>query len=136
MSALPIATNLHIRSCTITGHTWEAGHGTTQAEQEEVMESFRKDECNLLVPTSVAEEGLDVPACNLVIWFQHVSNETARIQAQGQARAAESDGLTILLSDSKYPYKDIINDELQAQIDLVLQRYFPTGWSLVMHTFW
>ena len=34
----------------------------TQTEQEEVMESFCKGECNVLVATSVAEEGLDVPA--------------------------------------------------------------------------
>ena len=130
MSALPTATNLHIRSCTITGHTREAGHGMTQAEQEEVMESFRKGECNLLVATSVAEEGLDVPVCNLVIRFQHVSNEIAEIQTQGRARAAESEGFTILSSDSKKEYKEMINNELQAQIDMVLHRYFPTGRSL------
>jgi len=52
---LPIATSLHIRSHTITGHTQEARHGMTQAEQEEVMESFRKGECNLLASAHVSD---------------------------------------------------------------------------------
>ena len=131
ISALTIATSLHIQPRIITGHTRETGHGMTQDEQEEVMESFRKGECNLLVATSVAEEGLDVPACNLVIRFQHVSNEIARTQTQGRARAAESEGFTILSSDSKKAYKEMKNDELQAQVDEVLQqKYFPTGQHL------
>jgi len=56
-----------------------------------------------------------------------VSNEIARTQSQGRARAAESEGFTILSSDSKKAYKEIKNDELQAQVDEVLQFYFPTG---------
>ena len=73
----------------------------TQVAQEEVMKSFQEGKCNLLVATSVAEEGLDVPACNLVIRFQHVSNEIAKVQTQGRARAEESEGFTILSCDSK-----------------------------------
>jgi len=57
ISTLTIATTLCIQPRIITGHTRETGHGMTQDEQEEVMESFRKGECNLLVATSVAEEG-------------------------------------------------------------------------------
>jgi len=127
ISALPIATSLHIQPRIITGHTRETGHGMTQDEQEEVMESFRKGECNLLVATSVAEEGLDVPACNLVIRFQHVSNEIARTQTQGRARAAESDCFTILSGDTRKPYQEIKNGGLQALVDEVLQNQFPTG---------
>ena len=127
ISALPVATSLDIRPRTITGHTTETGYGMTQDEQEEVMECFRRGECNLLVATSVAEEGLDVPACNLVIRFQHVTNEIAKTQTQGRARAAESEGFTILSSDSKKAYKEIKNDELQAQVDEVLEKYFPSG---------
>ena len=118
---------LRIQPRTITGHTRETGPGMTQVEQEEVMESFHKGECNVLVATSVAEEGLDVPACNLVIRFQHVSNEIAKTQTQGRARAAESKGFTILASDSKKPLQEMKNDELQALVDKVLRDYFPTG---------
>ena len=125
---------LQIRPRMITGHTRDTGPGMTQVEQEEVMESFHKSECNVLVATSVAEEGVDVPACNLVIRFQHVSNEIARTQSQGRARAAESEAFTILSSDSKRPYQEIKNDELQALVDKVLQdSYFTTGRFLLKH---
>ena len=125
---------LRIRPRMITGHTRDTGPGMTQVEQEEVMESFHRGECNVLVATSVAEEGLDVPACNLVIRFQHVSNEIAKTQTQGRARAAESEGFTILASDSKKPYQEMKNDELQALVDKVLQNnYFPTGQFLLEH---
>ena len=124
---LSTVAGLQIQPRMITGHTRDTGHGMTQVEQEEVMESFRNGECNVLVATSVAEEGLDVPACNLVIRFQHVSNEIARTQTQGRARAARSEGYTILASGSKKPLREMKNIELQTLVDEVLLDYFPTG---------
>jgi len=128
ISVLSAASRWCIRPCTITGHsTKETGHGMSEVEQEKVMASFHGGECNLLVATSVAEEGLDVPACNLVIRFQHVSNEIARTQTQGRARAAESDCFTILSGDTRKSYQEIKNGGLQALVDEVLQNHFPTG---------
>ena len=122
---LSVGTGLQIQPRMITGHKGEAGYGMTQTQQEEVIESFREGECNVLVATSVAEEGLDVPACNLVIRFQHVSNEISRTQTHGRARAAEGEGFTILSSDSKKPYQEMKNSELQSLVDKVLLDYFP-----------
>ena len=127
ISILPEATRRRIQPRMITGHTRDTGYGMTQVEQQEVMESFRKGESNVVVATSVAEEGLDVPACNLVIRFQHVSNEIARTQTQGRARAAESKGYAILASGSKKPLQEMKNIELQALVDEALLDYFPTG---------
>ena len=91
----------------ITGHTRETGSGMTQVEQEEVMDRFRKGQNNLLIATSVAEEGLDVSECNLVIRFQHVSNEIAQAQTEGRARAENSQMITILSSDSKKQFREL-----------------------------
>jgi superfamily II DNA/RNA helicase len=122
---LPEARQYDIKPRVITGHTRETGSGMTQVEQEEVMTSFRESGCNLLVATSVAEEGLDVPACNLVIRFQHVSNEIAKTQTQGRARAEESEAFTILASNSKKKLQELKNDELLRLVEECMQ-WFPT----------
>ncbi|XP_061464617.1 interferon-induced helicase C domain-containing protein 1 isoform X2 [Rhineura floridana] len=72
-----------------------AGHNSefkpmTQNEQKEVIEKFRTGKVNLLIATTVAEEGLDIPECNIVIRYGLVTNEIAMVQARGRARADES----------------------------------------------
>ena len=111
----------------ITGHTRETGSGMTQVEQEEVMDRFRKGQTNLLIATSVAEEGLDVPECNLVIKFQHVSNEIAQVQTEGRARAENSQGVTILSSDSRKKYRELKNMELNVLVEKMGDSHFPAG---------
>ncbi|XP_003226281.2 interferon-induced helicase C domain-containing protein 1 isoform X1 [Anolis carolinensis] len=72
-----------------------AGHNSefkpmTQNEQKDVIEKFRIGKINLLIATTVAEEGLDIPECNIVIRYGLVTNEIAMVQARGRARADES----------------------------------------------
>lgn len=51
-----------------------------QAEQKDVLSKFGSGDVNLLIATTVAEEGLDIPACNVVIRYGLVTNEIAMIQ--------------------------------------------------------
>ena len=104
-------TNGVIKAALVTGHSRETGEGMTDVEQQCIIKGFHEGVYNLLVATSVLEEGIDVPACNLVIRYQHVTNEIAKVQAQGRARAIDSEGLTILSSTSKKAYQEILNDE-------------------------
>lgn len=59
-------------------------------QQVLTMTQFRKGHINCLFATSVAEEGLDVPDCNLVIRFSLYNTMVQYVQSRGRARQANS----------------------------------------------
>ncbi|XP_066554515.1 ATP-dependent RNA helicase DHX58 [Amia ocellicauda] len=67
----------------------QAGH-MTQRQQKNTIQDFRNGHLNLLISTSVAEEGLDIRECNLVVRYGLITNEIAMKQASGRARASNS----------------------------------------------
>lgn len=58
--------------------------------QQNVVESFRNGEVNVLVSTNVAEEGLDIQNCHLVIRFDLPNTPCSLIQSRGRARCLKS----------------------------------------------
>ena len=47
-------------------------------------------ECNLLIATSVLEEGMDLPRCNLVVRFDEPQSYRSYVHCKGRARAADA----------------------------------------------
>lgn len=58
-----------------------------QRDQQEVIRKFRVGTLNLLVATSVAEEGLDIPQCNVVVRYGLLSNEISMVQVRKSCAA-------------------------------------------------
>ncbi|KAK1826302.1 Rgp1-domain-containing protein [Podospora conica] len=55
-------------------------------DDQQSLHSFRIGKINLLVATSVVEEGIDVPVCNLVICFDEPMSPKTFVQRRGRAR--------------------------------------------------
>lgn len=47
-------------------------------------------ECNLLIATSVLEEGMELPRCNLVVRFDEPQSYRSYVHCKGRARAADA----------------------------------------------
>ncbi len=58
--------------------------GLNQREQREIIDRFRAGEHNVLVATSIAEEGLDIPTTDLVVFYEPVPSEIRTIQRRGR----------------------------------------------------
>jgi len=80
--------------------------GLGQDKQISILEDFKKGIFPVLVATSVAEEGLDIPNVDLVIFYEPVPSEIRFIQRKGRT-GRFSDGKVVVLVandsiDSKY----------------------------------
>ncbi|GKT49994.1 dicer-like protein 2 [Colletotrichum spaethianum] len=62
----------------------------SRPEDLQSLHQFRTGKTNLLIATSVLEEGIDVPACNLVLCFDNPPNLKSFIQRRGRARMKDS----------------------------------------------
>ncbi|CAK6954110.1 interferon-induced helicase C domain-containing protein 1 [Scomber scombrus] len=82
----------------------------TAAEQRDVLSKFGTGDVNLLIATTVAEEGLDIPACNFVIRYGLVTNEIAMIQAQGRGRAEDSSYTLVEVKGSGVAERECVNE--------------------------
>ncbi|KAB5572445.1 hypothetical protein GE09DRAFT_1099511 [Coniochaeta sp. 2T2.1] len=67
-------------------------------DQKWSIHKFRKGEKNCLFATSVAEEGLDIPDCNIVIRFDLYNTMIQYIQSRGRARHADSEYIRLIES--------------------------------------
>jgi ATP-dependent RNA helicase DDX58 len=67
--------------------------------------------------TSVAEEGLDIKACNLIIKYNTAGSERNMIQRRGRARAMNSKSILLCLDDDmeQREIANIIREQMMHQ---------------------
>lgn len=103
-SAKKIIENLerlaNIRAARFVGQaTKTEDKGLTQKEQIEIIRKFKKGEYNILVATSVAEEGLDIPAVDYVIFYEPIPSEIRAIQRRGRTGRSKIGRVIILITE-------------------------------------
>ncbi|MEM3742813.1 MAG: helicase-related protein [Nitrososphaerota archaeon] len=81
------------------GKTLDKRPSMTQKQQLEVLQRFRDGELRILVATSIGEEGLDVPQCDLVVFYEPVPSEVRLIQRRGRTGRAREGRCVILVAD-------------------------------------
>jgi ERCC4-related helicase/ERCC4-type nuclease len=77
----------------------DGSDGMTQTEQQDTLERFRAGEFEVLVSTSVAEEGLDVPEVDLVLFYEPVPTAIRSIQRKGRTGRQTEGHVAVLLAE-------------------------------------
>ncbi|NVM28635.1 MAG: DEAD/DEAH box helicase family protein [Candidatus Helarchaeota archaeon] len=72
--------------------------GLGQKRQLEILEQFKEGIYNVLVATSVAEEGLDIAECDLVIFYDVVPSEIRYVQRKGRTGRKRPGEVFILMA--------------------------------------
>ena len=72
--------------------------GMNQKQQARVLGEFRSGRFPILVASSVAEEGLDVPDVDLVVFFESVPSEIRAIQRRGRTGRTSLGKVVVLLT--------------------------------------
>ena len=101
--------------------------GTRQAESGDLkvtirdqmmtLMKFRKGELNVLFATSIAEEGLDIPLCNVIVRFDLYTTMIQYIQSRGRARHKQSKYIHMIEAhNSNHTW--VLNDVHRGEINL------------------
>ncbi len=73
--------------------------GLSQKEQVRLLDAFRSGAVNCLVATSVAEEGLDIPATDLVVFYEPIPDVIRTIQRRGRTGRARTGRVLVLVAE-------------------------------------
>jgi len=73
--------------------------GMSQTEQQQALREFKDGKFNVLVATSVGEEGLDIPEVDAVVFFEPVSDERRLVQREGRTGRHKPGATYVLMAE-------------------------------------
>jgi Fanconi anemia group M protein len=95
-----LLTKNKIKASKFVGQSKRQGDpGMKQEEQNIILEKFKEGEFNVLVATSIAEEGLDIPEVDLVIFYEPIPSEIRHIQRRGRTGRKNIGSVLILATN-------------------------------------
>lgn len=101
----------HLRPGALVGSASSSLGDPTVSYRQQVMTliQFRKGVVNCLFATSIAEEGLDVPDCNLIVRFDLYRTVIQYIQSRGRARHRNSRYLHMLEEGNSAQHQRVLD---------------------------
>ena len=90
---------LKIKGHIFFGQAKKNGVGFSQKQQKEILDQFRNNEFNVLISTSVGEEGLDIPKVDKVIFYEPVPSAIRSIQRRGRTGRLEEGAVSVLVTE-------------------------------------
>ena len=101
-NALDIAQKLNtianVKAKIFVGQQKKGETGLSQKEQKQMLDDFRNGLFNVLVATSIGEEGLDIPRVDLVIFYEPIPSAIRNIQRRGRTGRQEKGRVIILMA--------------------------------------
>lgn len=98
--------------------------GLSQKDQTKIISDFKEDKYNVLVCTSVGEEGLDIPSVDLVVFYDAVASEIRNIQRRGRTGRFNVGKVILLLNkdtiDEKYYF---VSQNKEKKMKSILKNY-------------
>ncbi|MBI2541972.1 DEAD/DEAH box helicase [Candidatus Woesearchaeota archaeon] len=73
--------------------------GLSQKEQKQMLDDFRQGLFNVIVATSIGEEGLDIPKVDLVIFYEPIPSAIRSIQRRGRTGRQDKGRVIILMAE-------------------------------------
>ena len=92
-------------------------------EQDAIIEKFRNGNCNILVSTSVLEEGIDNPDCDVVIRFDGVKSLISFTQSKGRARKWVESKFFIIISQDELAFTEEIESHEKLVKEVLTNSY-------------
>jgi ERCC4-related helicase len=105
-----------IKASRFVGQSEKQGDpGMKQEEQNSILEYFKEGDFNVLVATSIAEEGLDIPEVDLVVFYEPVPTEIRHIQRRGRTGRKNIGSVIILAAKDTIDqrYLDVSRKKIQ-----------------------
>ena len=87
-----------IKAKVFIGQAKKQNLGLSQKEQQEIIKEFRDGKINVICATSIAEEGLDIPEVNSVIFYEPIPSAIRKIQREGRTARLMKGKLIILMT--------------------------------------
>ncbi|MFH1505379.1 MAG: DEAD/DEAH box helicase [archaeon] len=87
-----------VKSGIFFGQAKKKNTGLSQKEQKAMLDKFRAGEFNCLIATSVAEEGLDIPQVDLVIFYEPIPSAIRTVQRRGRTGRLEKGRVIVLVA--------------------------------------